>query len=155
MPKMEFPATDEMVQIANRQVASVHALPEIPPPYSAVYHTWNEDPYGGGWHEWKANYRLDEVMCKMRKPVAKQDIYIVGEAYSYDQGWVEGALDTAESMLEDFFGLKRPAWLPSDYQLLPNPCPHCGDLDTCIECKDYTQTLDDATPNCLKAIQEG
>jgi hypothetical protein len=155
MPKMEFPATDEMVQIANRQVASVHALPEIPMPYSAVYHTWNEDPYGGGWHEWKANYRLDEVMCKMRKPVAKQDIYIVGEAYSYGQGWVEGALDTAESMLEEFFKLKRPAWLPSDYQLLPNPCPGCTDLDTCIECKDYTKTLDDATPNCLKAIQEG
>ena len=27
MPKMEFPATEEMVQIANRQVAEVHALP--------------------------------------------------------------------------------------------------------------------------------
>src|SRR6185369_2891646 len=36
MPKMEFPATDQMVQVDNRQVASVHALPEIPIPYSAV-----------------------------------------------------------------------------------------------------------------------
>ena len=69
MPTMEFPATAQMVQIANRQVAEVHALPELPMPYSAVYHTWNEDPYGGGWHEWKANYRLDEIMCRMRKPV--------------------------------------------------------------------------------------
>src|SRR5579872_6205916 len=155
VPKTEFPATDQMVQIANRQVASVHALPEIPMPYSAVYHTWNEDPYGGGWHEWKANYRLDEVMCRMRKPVAKQDIYIVGEAYSYGQGWVEGALDTAESMLEDFFKLKRPAWLPESYQLLPNPCPGCTDLDSCIECKDYTDTLNQATPNCLQAVEEG
>ncbi len=111
MPAMEFPATEQMVQIANRQVAEVHALPEIPMPYSAVYHTWNEDPYGGGWHEWKANYRLDEIMCRMRKPVPEHDIHIVGEAYSYGQGWVEGALDTAESTLQDFFGLKRPAWL--------------------------------------------
>src|SRR5439155_17892695 len=47
MPKMEFAATDEMVQIANRQVASGHALPVMPPPYSAVYHTWNEEPCGG------------------------------------------------------------------------------------------------------------
>ena len=108
IPKTEFPATDEMVDTANRQVAQVHALPELPEPYSAVYHTWNEDPYGGGWHEWKANYRLDEVMCRMRKPVAKEDIFIVGEAYSYGQGWVEGALDVAESMLEDFFGLGVP-----------------------------------------------
>ena len=61
IPTTPFPATDEMVHVANAQVAAVHALPEIPAPYSAVYHTWNEDPYGGGWHEWKAGYRLDEI----------------------------------------------------------------------------------------------
>ena len=156
VPRMEFPATDIMVEVANKQVAAVHALPELPMPYSAVYHTWNEDPYGGGWHEWKANYRLDEVMCRMRKPVADLDIHIVGEAYSYGQGWVEGALDTAESMLEDFFGLKRPHWLvPKDYALMPNPCPGCGPLDGCIECKDCGKTLDSVTPSCLKRVQEG
>jgi monoamine oxidase len=154
VPKTEFPATDEMVQVANSQVAEVHALPEIDPPYSAVYHTWNEDPYGGGWHEWKADYRLDEVMCRMRKPVASEHIYIVGEAYSYGQGWVEGALDTAESMAEDFFGLERPPWLQADYPLLPNPCPGCGDLDGCIEFKDPGSTiLDSVTPDCLTPIE--
>lgn len=156
VPKMEFPATDEMVYVANSQVAEVHALPEIDRPYSAVYHTWNEDPYGGGWHEWKAHYRLDEVMCRMRKPVADEDIHIVGEAYSYGQGWVEGALDTAESTLEDFFGLKRPSWLKKGYALIPNPCPGCGDLHGCIEFKDKGgKVLDSITPNCLKAVEEG
>jgi hypothetical protein len=151
MPKTEFPATDQMVQVANRQVAEVHALPELPMPYSAVYHSWNEDPYGGGWHEWKANYRLDEIMCRMRKPVPQHDIHIVGEAYSYGQGWVEGALDTAESTLQEFFGLKRPQWLKKDYALLPNPCPGCGSLEGCIECKarDCAKALADATPSCL------
>lgn len=155
MPQMEFPATDLMVEVANKQVAAMHALPELPMPYSAVYHTWNEDPYGGGWHEWKANYRLDEVMCRMRKPVDGLDIHIVGEAYSYGQGWVEGALDTAESMLEDFFGLKRPSWLPGDYALMPNPCPGCGPLEGCIECKDCGKTLESVTPSCLQKVQEG
>lgn len=155
IPKTEFPATDEMVDVANRQVAQVHALPEIPAPYSAVYHTWNEDPYGGGWHEWKANYRLDEVMCRMRKPVDTEDIHIVGEAYSYGQGWVEGALDTAESMLEDFFGLQCPEWLPNSYELMPNPCPGCGDLEGCVECTDAETTFDAITPNCLQAVEEG
>jgi hypothetical protein len=156
VPKREFPATDEMIQVANRQVAQVHGLPEIPMPYSAVYHTWNEDPYGGGWHEWKANYRLDQVMWQMRKPVAEHDIYIVGEAYSYNQGWVEGALDTAESTLRQFFGLDTPAWLePSDYPLMPTPRSGCVDLKGCVECKDCAKVLDSVTPNCLKAVEEG
>lgn len=156
VPKTEFRATDEMVYVANKQVAQVHALPEIQPPYSAVYHSWNEDPYGGGWHEWKANYRLDEIMCRMRKPVEDEDIHIVGEAYSYGQGWVEGALDTAESTLQEFFGLKRPTWLKKTYPLMPNPCPSCGDLEGCVEFKDPDgKILDSITPNCLEAVEEG
>jgi lysine 2-monooxygenase len=155
MPRMEYQATDQMVRIANRQVAEVHALPEIPLPYSAVYHDWSGDPYGGGWHEWKANYRLDEVMCRMRKPVADQEIFIVGEAYSYGQGWVEGALDTAESTLQEFFRLPRPRWLSAKYALLPNPCPGCVNLEGCVECRDCGSVLPAATPSCLKPVEEG
>lgn len=154
VPVTEYDATEEMVEVANRQIAAVHALPEIPRPYSAAYHTWNEDPYGGGWHEWKAGYRLDEIMCRMRKPVPTEDIHIVGEAYSYDQGWVEGSLDTAESTLGEFFGLKRPGWLTKGYALMPNPCPGCGDLSGCVPCGDPA-SLAKVTPNCLDKIQVG
>jgi hypothetical protein len=155
VPRTEFAATDEMIRVANRQVAQVHGLPEIPMPYSAVYHSWNEDPYGGGWHEWKANYRLDRVMCRMRKPVAEHHIHIVGEAYSYHQGWMEGALDTAESTLQEFFGLKVPAWLaPKDFPLLSNPCPGCDDLEGCVKCRDFAKILDSVTPSFLKAEEE-
>ena len=69
VPEMENVATAQMVEIAHRQMAEIHALPQISPPYSAVYHDWSNDPYGGGWHEWKAGFRLDEIMCRMRKPV--------------------------------------------------------------------------------------
>jgi len=150
-----LPATDQMVRIAHKQVEEVHGLPEIPPPYAAVYHSWNEDPYGGGWHEWKAGFRLDEIMCRMRKPVPKEDIFIVGEAYSYYQGWVEGALDTAESALQDFFGLKPPPWLHlGDNTLMPNPCPGCGhipeDPPPCVPVNAQTKDLDQITPSCLE-----
>jgi monoamine oxidase len=157
IPPMEFPPTREMVEVANEQVAAVHALPQVPMPYSAVYHTWNEDPYGGGWHEWKSDYRLDQVMCRMRKPVADVDIHIVGEAYSLGQGWVEGALDTAESMLQDFFGLKPPTWISDPtYPLMPIPCPGgCESVEGCIEVKQAAQTLDAVTPNCLEKVEEG
>jgi hypothetical protein len=49
---------------------------------------------------------------KIRKPTlladdvgVDADIFIVGSAYSDDQAWVEGAFCTAESVLNDFFGI--------------------------------------------------
>jgi hypothetical protein len=38
-------------------------------------------------------------------PVAGLPVYICGEAYSHEQGWAEGALQTAELMLTRYFGL--------------------------------------------------
>jgi len=148
-----LPASDQMVRIAHKQVEEVHGLPEIPLPYAAVYHSWNEDPYGGGWHEWKAGYRLDQIMCRMRKPDPEQNIFIVGEAYSNGQGWVEGALDTAESTLQDFFGLRPPSWLHMHGNtLLPNECPGCGNIGdehaVCVPVTKSTQDLSSITPNC-------
>jgi lysine 2-monooxygenase len=150
---VDLPATDQMVRIAHKQVEEVHGLPEIPLPYAAVYHSWNEDPYGGGWHEWKAGVRLDEIMCRMRKPDPHHDIFIVGEAYSYGQGWVEGALDTAESTLQEFFGLKQPSWLDMHGNtLLPNDCPGCGPIGdehaACVPVTKNTGDLPSITPNC-------
>lgn len=46
----------------------------------------------------------------MRRPVADCDLFICGEAYSCAQGWTEGALESAEAMLEEHFGLDRPGW---------------------------------------------
>lgn len=152
---MERQPTEEMVQIANRQLAEVHAQQEIPAPYAAVYHDWSADPYGGGWHEWKAGYRLDQIMWKMLKPVDKDDIFIVGEAYSIGQGWVEGALDTAETMLEEYFELKRPKWLDKDYALMPVPKGGCSSMDGCIPATATNASLASMTPSCLTKIQEG
>jgi hypothetical protein len=56
-------------------------------------------------------------MPYMRGPYADEHIHIVGEAYSDQQGWVEGALCVAELMLEEHFGLTRPSWIPDSYDL--------------------------------------
>lgn len=137
--QLPYPITQEMVDIAHRQVTEVHDQKEIASPYSAVYHDWAQEPFGGGWHEWKANYRIDEIMCRMRHPVEEEDIYITGSAYSYSQAWVEGALNTAESVLSEFFELDRPGWLRDfpDYEYMPVPCPGgCQDMaNACIQCQ--------------------
>lgn len=165
--KHEFQITQDMVEAAQRQIEALHDQKELPMPYSAVYQEWGEDPYGGGWHEWKANYRLDEVMCRMRHPVDKEDIYIVGEAYSYEQGWVEGALNTAESTLESFFGLEKPQWLVTDpdyqswldanhgFNFLPVPCPDgcsCDPGKPPFTCTNCGKTLTDVTEFAYEGI---
>lgn len=152
IPVTEYPATEEMVAVASRQIAAVHALPEIPLPYSAVYHTWNEDPYGGGWHEWKAGYRIDKIMWQMRKPIDDQDVFIVGEAYSFDQGWVKGSLDTAESMLQEFFSLQAPVWLDPKYALMPTPPSGCKDAEGCLS-QPWRDVLPTLTPSCLDKVK--
>jgi monoamine oxidase len=47
-------------------------------------------------------------MPRIVKPVADEEVYICGESYSTYQGWVEGALQTAEMMLTAHFGLAAP-----------------------------------------------
>ncbi|HEX8903605.1 MAG TPA: NAD(P)/FAD-dependent oxidoreductase [Longimicrobiaceae bacterium] len=109
--------TRQMVQAAQQQLHQTHNLEFIPEPYAAAYHDWSADPYGAGWHAWKAGTRFWDMMPRIRQPVRDEDVFICGEAYSINQGWVEGSLQTTELMLEEHFGMKRPSWLPKDYNL--------------------------------------
>jgi len=116
-PANGFPITRQMVEAAHSQVREVHGLEFVPKPYAAAYHDWSDDPYGAGWHAWKAGFKFWEIMPKMRQPVPGENVFVCGEAYSINQGWVEGALQTAELMLEEHFDMERPSWLPKDYNL--------------------------------------
>ena len=57
--------------------------------------------------------RSSEVIPRMINPAPKLPVYICGEAYSNGQGWVEGALETTELVLQGHFGLTAPAWAAS------------------------------------------
>ncbi len=109
-----FTITQQMVAAAQEQVREVHGLKFIPEPYTAVYHDWSADPYGGGWHAWKAGFKFWEIMPYMRG-IPGEKVHICGEAYSIGQGWVEGALQTAELMLKEHFHLSRPDFIPEKY----------------------------------------
>jgi hypothetical protein len=47
-------------------------------------------------------------------------VHICGESYTNQQGWVEGALTSAEHVVQKYFKLQKPAWLqPQDYFIGP------------------------------------
>jgi monoamine oxidase len=99
VPPSDFPVTQQMIEMAQIQIARLHDLRHPPEPYTALYHDWSDWPFGGGWHQWKAGYNFLEVLKSMPQPVSGEPVHICGEAYSRDQGWVEGALETAEDVL--------------------------------------------------------
>lgn len=111
-------ATKLMVNELMHQLRELHGKDVvIPEPYVTYFKDWTDEPFGAGYHAWKAGYSVKNVMPYMRKPVADEQIHICGEAYSDQQGWVEGAFCEAEKMLQEYFGLDRPIWLSPDYYL--------------------------------------
>jgi hypothetical protein len=111
-------ATQLMVNELMNQLRELHG-PDvtIPDPYTTYFRDWTDDPYGAGYHAWKAGYAVNEVMPYMRQPLPEERIHICGEAYSDQQGWVEGAFCEAEKMLQEHFGLEWPYWLNKEYYL--------------------------------------
>ena len=105
-----------MTKMLRRQLAELHFGPQadfsmVPEPLEARYMDWSLPPFNAGYHAWAAHYDIADVQQKIRKPSqlidgADAPIFIVGEAYSNDQAWVEGAYCTAESVLNDFFDVK-------------------------------------------------
>lgn len=105
-----------MVKMLRKMLAELHYGPNsnytyVPEPLEAAYVDWSLPPFNAGYHEWAPHYDIGDVQRKIRKPSQlikgkDADIFIVGEAYSNDQAWVEGAYCTAESVLNDFFGIE-------------------------------------------------
>jgi len=111
-------ASQVMAEEVMQQVRELHGTAiTIPEPYTSAYKDWTEDPYGGGYHAWKDGYKVWQVMPYIRQPLNKERIFIVGEAYSDQQGWVEGAFCVAEHVLREKYDLVCPDWLPEDYYL--------------------------------------
>jgi monoamine oxidase len=110
-------APEVIVAEAMKQVRELHGDENIPDPYAAYFKDWSVDPFGAGYHAWKAATDVKSIMKSMRHPHKEHAIHICGEAYSGQQGWVEGALCVAERMLEEHFGLGRPEWLERNYYL--------------------------------------
>ena len=52
-----------------------------------------------GCHVWNVGYSMNDLYPKIIHPVQNENIYICGEAYSRQQGWIEGALISVQDTL--------------------------------------------------------
>ncbi len=111
-------ASKAIVQEVMNQVRELDGPSiEVPEPYTSAFKDWTADPYGGGYHAWKAGYKVWKVMPYLRQPMVEERIYLAGEAYSDQQGWVEGAFCVTEHIMREKYGLVCPDWLDKKYYL--------------------------------------
>jgi monoamine oxidase len=88
-----------MVDEVARQLGVIHGLSYTPAVRCAAFRDWGDDPFGGGWNSWNIGVKSPDVKKRIIQPIDNRPLYICGEAYSDAQGWVEGALQTADMML--------------------------------------------------------
>ena len=115
------PAPHEMVAEVHRQLMSLHNVRYAPEPLEAAYMDWSDAPFGAGVHFWNPGYKSWEVLQEMTQPVADVQCYICGEAWSTNQTWVEGALQTAEIVLQKRFHAPPPEWVTPNAKPVPAP----------------------------------
>ncbi len=106
------PAPKRMVDEMHKQIMEMHGVTDAPAPIDAAFKNWGDDPYGAAVHFWNSGYKSWEVMTAMTKPVKDFPCFICGEAWSENQTWAEGSLQTSEIMLQQHFGLTEPDWVP-------------------------------------------
>lgn len=110
-------ASEAMVDSACAQLQKMHKPPTVvSKPKAAAFWDWSDDPYGAGWHSWKPHRKSWQVAASIRQPNPALPIFVCGEAFATPQGWVEGAINNAESMLEMCFGLTRPTWVRPEHE---------------------------------------
>ncbi len=100
-----------MVEETHRQLMTMHNAQYAPPPVEAAFADWSDDPYGGAVHLWNRGYQSWVLVNTITQPVDGFPCYICGEAFSTSQTWAEGALETAEIVLQKRFGLPAPDWI--------------------------------------------
>jgi len=84
------------VRKIQQQLREIHGQ-SVEEPIAGVYKDWGApgETFGGGWHTWLVGADVDSFYADRRC----DGLYFCGEVFSRDQGWIEGALKTAECVL--------------------------------------------------------
>tara|TARA_B100001094_G_scaffold331819_1_gene401503 strand:- start:325 stop:1512 length:1188 start_codon:yes stop_codon:yes gene_type:complete len=89
---------DNIEEKIENQVKVLFPELDIPKPIWYKFYYWNN-----GICYWKKGVDSNKLYNEILQPIKNKKIYIGGENYSKRQGWVEGALETTDQILNDFY----------------------------------------------------
>ncbi|MBN9552261.1 MAG: FAD-dependent oxidoreductase [Alphaproteobacteria bacterium] len=78
-----------------------------PKPIGGFAQDWGAPAYGGASHVWSRG--IDITTAAQSTRTLAPNVHLCGEAWSNNHGWIEGALESAEDLLQQEFGLAN--WL--------------------------------------------
>jgi monoamine oxidase len=97
-PQVMFPASEAIVGEATSLLKILFQMLSIPRPVLTSYRMWSgEHQFGYAYHQWARFADDRKVMPQLANPV--DNVFICNEAYSDDQGWVNGSLRSADLAL--------------------------------------------------------
>jgi hypothetical protein len=94
-----------------QELLAMVAGKDVPRSEVLIQKHWHNWPYHTGWHAWTVGARSWEVSEKLVRPFLDADLFICGEAFSGEQGWIEGALKSTERVLERMGIASPPSWV--------------------------------------------
>ena len=84
----------DILQMVSRELSLLFPHIRIPKPTYFKCHIWNI-----GCHHWKPGCDSKQMYAKLKNPLP--NVYIIGEAFSQKQAWVEGALETVHEIIDE------------------------------------------------------
>ena len=93
---------------AEKQLEILHGIHNMPKAYTGAFVDWTEAPNFGAYFFWRTGSKPEELAQYFQHPFVGEPLYVIGSAFSQQQGWVEGALESADSLLQSYFFIKPP-----------------------------------------------
>ena len=90
----------KLLYYINHYLKKLFPNKKIPEPIYVNNHFWK---YGN--HFWKPNFDGNKLMSQIINP--EPNIYVAGESYSNYQGWIEGALQTSDLVIQQLNPTKK------------------------------------------------
>ena len=86
---------DNLEECITTELKRIFPKKKIPKSTYMMAHYWKKGTY-----HWKVGSNAKKLFKKMIKPFQDKEFYISGDSYSNNQGWMEGAVETAQKVVQ-------------------------------------------------------
>jgi len=100
-------------ELVSQDLANMFRF-EVPNVLDIKYRIWlASDPAtrSDAIYFWRAGVKWCERYHDALQPIEGGTIHLIGETFSLNQGWIEGAVETAEHLAQEVWGMAAPSWL--------------------------------------------